>query len=349
MQTDDSNLIIQGPPKPQAAEPKKKKTKRPRFRSPRQRLVRSVLRLVVLGYAAILLTLVLMETRIVYPGAYFKDSPARETPDDPAIEIVEYDSTDGLTLRGRLIQRPHSENVVLFLHGNGTKAKWLDRWLHELSDQFDATTLIAEYRGYDDDVTPDEKGVLADCFAARDYLCNRYQKTPAEIILYGQSLGGGCAVALAAQGGAKALVLERTFDRLVNVAGAKYPIIPVNWLMKNRYDSIAKLTVYKGPLIMLHGTTDNLIPIDHAENLYSCAACEQKHMIKVDGLGTQRPASVTCASRDRRQSARVHRAGHRDVAVNRLRGEVASTVAIVGNFSFEPRHDRSRLYGDFNR
>lgn len=287
MQTDDSNLIIQEPQKSQAAEPRKKipKAKRPRYRSPTQRVIRTVLRLVLLGYATILLTLVMMESRLVYPGAYFADSPARETPNDPAIESVEYASTDGITLRGRLIERPQSENIVLFLHGNGTKAKWLDHWLHELSNQFDATTLIAEYRGYDDDLTPEEKGVLADCFAARDYLCKRYDKTPADIILYGQSLGGGCAVALASQGGAKALVLERTFDRLVNVAGEKYPIIPVNWLMKNRYDSIAKLTVYKGPLIMLHGTTDSLIPITHAEKLYSSAATKLKHMIRVDGLG----------------------------------------------------------------
>lgn len=285
MQTDDSIPNVQEPLKPQAAEPKKKTRKRPRYRSPTQRAIRTVLRVVCLGYATILLTLVMMETRLVYPGAYFTDSPARESPDDPAIETVEYSSTDGVTLRGRLVQRPQSENIVLFLHGNGTKAKWLDRWLHELSHRFDATTLIAEYRGYDDDITPNEKGVIADCFAARDYLCRRYDKTPADIILYGQSLGGGCAVALASQGDAKALILERTFDRLVNVAGAKYPIVPVNWLMKNRYDSIAKLTVYKGPLIMLHGTTDSLIPIDHAENLYSSAATELKHMIRVDGLG----------------------------------------------------------------
>lgn len=286
MQTDDSQLIVNDSPQPQAVAAKKKnKTKRPRYRSPAQRLIRSLLRLVVLGYAVVLLTLVVMETRLVYPGAYFTDAPARENPDDPAIETVEYVSTDGLTLRGRLIEKPQNDEFVLFLHGNGTKAKWLDGWLHELSDQFGATTLIAEYRGYDDDATPDEKGVLADCFAARDYLCDRYQKTPADIILYGQSLGGGCAVALASQGGAKALVLERTFDRLVSVAGKKYPILPVNLLMKNRYDSIAKLTVYKGPLIMLHGTTDSLIPIGHAENLYSCAPCKQKHMIKVDDLG----------------------------------------------------------------
>lgn len=286
MQADASNPNSDKTLPAKSASPKKKsKSKRPRYRSPTYRVVRAVLRVIILGYATILVTLVLMETRLVYPGAYFTDSPALETSNDPAIEMVEYESTDGVTLRGRLIENPQSEDLVLFFHGNGVKAKWLDRWLGELSDKFAATTMIAEYRGYDDDETPTEKGVLADCFAARDYLCRRYDKTPTDLILYGQSLGGGCAVAVASQGGAKALVLERTFDRLVNVAGAKYPIVPVHWLMKNRYDSLAKLTVYKGPLVMLHGTVDTLIPIDHAEKLYNCAACERKHMIRVDGLG----------------------------------------------------------------
>ena len=289
MQADDSKLILPNH-KPAPAEPAApKKKKRPRYRSPTRRAITSVIRIVVLGYTAVLATLVMMETRLVYPGAYFSDSPSRENPNDPTIETVEYASTDGITLRGRLLERPQSDQIVLFFHGNGTKAKWLDRWLVELSSQFSATTLIAEYRGYDDDATPNEKGVLNDSFAARDYLCQRFGKTPQDIILYGQSLGGGCAVALASQGGAKALVLERTFDRLVSVAGEKYPILPISLLMKNRYDSVAKLTVYKGPLVMLHGTTDKLIPIAHAENLYSSAACVQKHMITIDGLGHNDP------------------------------------------------------------
>jgi fermentation-respiration switch protein FrsA (DUF1100 family) len=267
-----------------AAKPKKKK-KRKSLRSRPARLTIAVLRLVGLGYATILVSLVLMETRLVYPGAYFADNRALDDAHYPEIETVEYGTTDRLTLRGRLMERDQSEEIVLFFHGNGVKAKWMDSWLYLLSDEFNATVMVAEYRGYDDDVTPDETGVLADCLAARDYLCERYGKSPADIILYGRSLGGGCAVAIAAQGGAKALILERTFDRLVNVAGGKYPFIPVNLLMRNRFDSIAKMTVYDGPLIQLHGTTDDLIPIEHGEALCDSAGCEQKHWIAVEGLG----------------------------------------------------------------
>jgi fermentation-respiration switch protein FrsA (DUF1100 family) len=112
-----------------------------------------------------------------------------------------------------------------------------------------------------------------------------YQVRADEIILYGRSLGGGCAVALAADGGARALVLERTFDRLVDVAAAQYPVIPVQLLMRNRYDSLDRLPRYRGPLIQLHGTRDQLIPIDRGKRLFAAARSSRKHFIAVPGLG----------------------------------------------------------------
>ena len=101
-------------------------------------------------------------------------------------------------------------------------------------------------------------------------------------------------MAVASLGGAKALILERTFDRLVDVAAAKYPVLPVPFLMSNRYDSIAKLTAYKGPLIQLHGTADALIPIEHAERLFQSSRCQPRHWIAVEGLGhnDQLPATA---------------------------------------------------------
>jgi uncharacterized protein len=266
------------------ARPIKPRRKRKRFRSRSARITIAVLRVVAIGYLTMMVSLVLMESRLVYPGAYFKDDGSLEGR-NPAVETVEYPTTDTLKIRGRLLERPQSNNFLLFLHGNGVKASWLDDWLVALAEEFNATVLAAEYRGYEDDVTPTEKGVLADCFAARDYLCQRYNKRPDEIILYGQSLGGGCAVAVASQGGAKALVLERTFDRLVDVASGKYPYLPINWLMKNRFDSVAKLTVYDGPLVVMHGTTDRLIPIKHAEALYQRAATPLKFWMPIEGLG----------------------------------------------------------------
>lgn len=323
MPTDTANTKRSRPdsrrPDPQPAErPKRKRT---RYRSPQRRLVVGLIQFSLVAYASVLVVLIVMETRLVYPAAFMDSDraaagrtasivptvsaagPSRQEldaaptqPDATAdlgptstgtlrIETVHYNSTNGLTLQGRLLERGEGKEIVLFFHGNGVKAAWLDNWLTELSQRLDANVMAAEYRGFDDDATPTEKGVVADSLAARDYLCERYQVAPTDLILFGNSLGGGCAVAVASQGGAKALILDRTFDRMVDVAANLYPFVPVRWLMRNRYDSLARMTVYHGPLISIHGTTDELIPIEHGRRLYDTCRSERKHWIEVEGLG----------------------------------------------------------------
>ncbi len=248
-----------------------------------RRFVVKVLRIVALAYVTVLVTLVVMETRLVYPGAFMQTGFVQPS---AKIQTVRYESEDGVQLEGRLLHRDSQKPIVLYFHGNGEKAVWLDPWLERLATQFDANVMAAEFRGYGkDQPNPDEQGVLKDCIAARQFLMDAYNVGTDEIILYGRSLGGGCAVALAADGGARALVLERTFDRLVDVAAGQYPVIPVRWLMRNRYDSIARLAQYDGPLIQLHGISDQLIPIEHAKRLFDSGRSATKHWIAAPGLG----------------------------------------------------------------
>ena len=291
---DPENVVTVASTKPhqQTGKPGKKTKQKPN-RSRTKRFTIALLRIVVLGYITLLVGLAVMETRLIYPGAFFKDQPDREGGGDPGIESVEYPTTEGGKLRGRLLERQGAQHIVLFFHGNGVKAKWMDRWLTHLSQEFNATVMVAEYRGFDDDITPTEKRLQADSLAARDFLCQRYEKEPKDLILYGQSLGGGCAVAVASLGGAKALILERTFDRMVNVAASKFWFVPVSMLMKNRFDSEPKLTAYHGPLVVTHGTTDQLIPIEHAKKLYAASPSTEKHWIEVDGMGHNDPLPRT--------------------------------------------------------
>lgn len=226
----------------------------------------------------------LFETNLIYPGAFIDADGGKNVKSLTVVENVEYTSADGTRLVGRL-RDCGSKSVVLFLHGNGEKAAWLDPWVSRLSDAFDANVLAAEYRGFAGEGSPFEVGVIADCEAARAYLCQRYGLQPADVILYGRSLGGGCAVALAASGGARALVLERTFDRLVDVAAGRYPLVPIRLLMRNQFDSISRIRDYDGPLVQVHGTSDWLIPIQHAENLFAASQSEKKSWIAVPDLG----------------------------------------------------------------
>jgi pimeloyl-ACP methyl ester carboxylesterase len=266
-----------------------KKPKRQKYRAPRSwpaRILISVMRLVFFGYIAVVCALVFVEERLVYPAAYRHDTSGIivSQPSDP-IQTISINSTGAGTLPTRLLDRPGSKNVVLYFHGNGSKAKWLDQTLQDLSDDFSASVMAAEYRGYEDDAKPSEKGVIDDCLAARDYLCDRYKIDSNEVILYGRSLGGGCAVAVASRGGAKALILERTFDQAFSVAANRFWMFPVALLMRNRFDSLARMTVYDGPLLQIHGDADVVIPIEHAQRLFASAGCTPKEFLSVAKIG----------------------------------------------------------------
>lgn len=256
---------------------------------PKSRMARfaiSIARLICFGYATVLVALIAMEGRLVYPGAYMNVPPIEAE----EVKSVEYRSADGTSLTGQLYESAGSQRTLLYLHGNGTIAKRASHFITRIGQQLGANVLAAEFRGYDDlDGKPTEADVIHDCFAARDFLVDRYQIAPSELILYGQSLGGGCAVAVAADSGARLLVLERTFDCLVDVAAARYPIFPVKLLMRNRFDSTQRIKDYHGPLVQLHGTTDRLIPIDHARRLHAVANCQPKYWINVPEMGHNDP------------------------------------------------------------
>jgi fermentation-respiration switch protein FrsA (DUF1100 family) len=90
------------------------------------------------------------------------------------------------------------------------------------------------------------------------------------------------AVALAAEGGAKALVLENTFSRMVDVAAFSHWWLPVKLVMRNRYDSLARIQKYDGPIFQCHGQSDTLIPLQFGQELYAAAPTKTKQFL----LGT---------------------------------------------------------------
>ena len=247
-----------------------------------RRFLVSTAKLTFFAYATVLVMLVVMESRLVYPGAYMEIPGA----DFAGATTVNYQSGDGTKLTGRLFERSGAKHSMIFFHGNGVTAARESRTIANLSHTFNANVMAAEYRGFDSlEGTPNETGLIQDSLAARDFMCERYGVKPDQLVLYGQSLGGGCAVAVASDSGAKLLVLDRTFDKMVDVAQAMYWFVPVKLLMRNRFDSVARIQNYQGPLVQLHGNADRLIPIEHGKQLHDSAPSKVKHWIVADGMG----------------------------------------------------------------
>ena len=132
--------------------------------------------------------------------------------------------------------------------------------------------LLAAYRGYGGHPgRPTEAGLYADARAAVDWLVGQ-GLAPSDVVLYGESLGSGVAVQIGTEYAVAALVLEAPFSSVVDVGQARFPFLPVGWLMHDRFDSAAKIGSVAAPILILHGERDFTVPIRFGRRLHNAAA-----------------------------------------------------------------------------
>ena len=198
---------------------------------------------------------------------------------------------DGTRLHGWFLPHPRPRAVVLYLHGNAGNITRYAPELRELQGRHDLAVMTFDYRGYGrSEGKPSEAGILRDARAARSWLANRTGLAETDIVLVGRSLGGGVAVDLAANDGARGLVLASTFSSLPDVGSHLVPWLPARWIMSQRLNSLAKIPHYRGPLLQSHGDADELVPYELGRRLFDAAAGE-KQFVTISGGGHNDPWS----------------------------------------------------------
>lgn len=183
-------------------------------------------------------------------------------------------TADGLELRSWYRKALPGKPTIIFFHGNagnigsrGAKARpYLDAGYGLLS---------AEYRGYGGNPgKPTEEGLYADGRAALAFLADE-GVNPELTVLYGESLGSGVAVRMAAEMAqgtpAAALVLEAPFTSVTDVAAHHYPYAPVRLLNKDKFDSASRIADIRCPLLVIHGEDDRTIPVKFGRELLASA------------------------------------------------------------------------------
>ncbi len=259
------------------------------MRRPWLRRLRKFVTWVAILYMSLLGLLMFFEEALIFPAPKY---PIGDwAPDQLGQEEVYFTAADGVKLHGWYVAPPQPRAQVLFCHGNGENVAYLGPYLAYLRDELNLAVFAFDYRGYGrSEGRPKEAGVIADGLAAQAWLAKRAGVAPSEVVLWGRSLGGAVAVELAAQNGARGLILERTFTSLPDVAAVHYAWAPVRLLMRTRLDSLNRINAYRGPLLQSHGTADSIVPYDIAKRLHEVYRGE-KAFLPLEGHDHNDPPS----------------------------------------------------------
>lgn len=215
---------------------------------------------------------------------YFPETEFVNTPGQLGLpyEDVFLETEDGLTLHGWYV--PGKEDVTwLWFHGNGGNISHrLDEaalFRHALGvNQF-----LFDYRGYGrSQGKPSESGAYLDARAALAYLHSRSDVDPRRVVYFGRSLGTAIAVELATAHEPLGLVLVAPFTSLSDMARLSFSFPPLHLLVRGRYDSLDRIARTTSPLLIVHGDSDQTIPVDQGRRLFE-AANEPKRFLALPG------------------------------------------------------------------
>ena len=232
-------------------------------------------------YLVLLFALVVWQRRMMYfPAGAQGPASAFGLPDTQTLALA---TSDGQTIRAWYHPAATDRPLLLYFHGNGGTLSIRADLLRRLSA--DGSGFLAiDYRSYGGSTgSPSEAGLLRDGEAAYaeagtlGYSADR-------IVIVGESLGTGIAVAVAGGRPIKALVLDSAYSSTADVAAAQYWMFPVRLLMKDTFNSIARIGRVSAPKLFLHEIGDPIIALRFGRTLYD-AAPPPKTFIEVPGHG----------------------------------------------------------------
>jgi alpha-beta hydrolase superfamily lysophospholipase len=233
----------------------------------------TVLTLVGLSYLALVALAFFGQRALLFPAPRVGERPTA------ASELVELPETV------LLVRRPPSPGapVVLHFHGNGEQLAWTE-WMADAWAERGVGFVSVEYPGYGllaGQGAPSEASILRAADAAARYVREALGVPNERLVVSGQSLGSGPAVVLASRGVGRKLVLFTPYTSLPDVAARVLPFLPVRLLMRDRFDSASKASLVKQPVLVVHGTADEVVPFELGLSLSQ--ALPAATLVRVEG------------------------------------------------------------------
>lgn len=239
-----------------------------------KKLVQGLLKFIlwaIFAYGVYCGFLFLMQRHILFPRHHVS-VPAGLPADTNGIEQLWIDTLSGRIETWFLPSASEAAATpaptVIFAHGN---AELIDFCLEELKrfTLLGMNALLVEYPGYGrSEGNPSQKSICEAFVRAYDAVIRRKDVDASRILLYGRSLGGGAACALANKRPAAAMLLVSCFTSARSFASA---YLAPGFLVKDPFDNLSVVDSFKGPVLIIHGKNDELIPFGHGEALYHAA------------------------------------------------------------------------------
>ena len=235
-----------------------------------------------LALAVVLLLLWAGQRRLLYLPSGFVSSPAQAGV--PSAEVLAVSTADGLSLAAWFVPAAptRARATVIIFNGNAGNRSFRAVIAARLVDAGYDVCLF-DYRGYGGNAgSPSEDGLLADGRAVRAAVAAKRRVDPDRIVYLGESLGSGVAVALALEAKPLALILRSPFTSIADVAAHHYWFLPVRALLRDRFDSGARIGSVRCPVAIVAGDRDRVVPIGFSRRLFD-AAPQPKTFVTVPG------------------------------------------------------------------
>lgn len=235
----------------------------------------AVTRVILIGAVVLLVAyaaLTAFAAGIVDRMLYFPDYASREEPRN----VIRIPLPDGGSVAALYLPNPAAKHTLWFFHGNAESLGSLEPFLRQLHARGFAV-FAYDYPGYGVSTgTPNEKAIYTTNAAAARYLRDTLHVPLSRVVLVGRSLGGGPATDLAMREPVAGLVLQSAFMSVYRVM-TRMRLLPFD-----QFENLRKLPSVKCPVLVMHGTADEVIPFAHGEKLFA-AASDKKAKLWIEG------------------------------------------------------------------
>jgi fermentation-respiration switch protein FrsA (DUF1100 family) len=239
---------------------------------------------VALGLAALLLVLWLAQRRLIY-FPYGGPVPHPGAAGLPTASEVTVRTEDDLDLGAWFVEPtgPALGWTLILLNGNAGHRAFRAPLAGRLADR-GIGVLMLDYRGYGGNPgAPTERGLLLDARAARRWLDRRLAGHQTRVGYLGESLGTGVAVALAVEREPDAVILRSPYTSLADVARYHYPLLPTDWLLRDRYPSEDRIRRVSCPILIIAAERDSIVPVTLSRRLFEAASPTARHWFLLPG------------------------------------------------------------------